>query len=98
MKYLFLGLVVIVLLAIIGAATSDPSTAPKNDYLTNVQNQVASDFERQYQEVKESGNMMDRCIRAGLVAEGYLQSGNNESYRLWRSVEKADCQAAGIAR
>ena len=59
---------------------------------------VASDFERQYQSASLHGTMVDRCVRAGLVAEGYLQAGDDAKYAQWKRVEDVDCQAAGVMR
>jgi hypothetical protein len=61
-----------------------------------LQTQVANDFEEQYTQVKLHGTMMDRCVRAGLVAEGYLQAGDNTNFAKWVDIKKADCKAAGL--
>ena len=64
--------------------------------MDRIHNQVADDFERQYQDVTVSGTAMDRCVRAGLVAEGHLQAGNQSAYAQWKRTESRDCRAAGL--
>ena len=66
--------------------------------LTDIKTDVATDFERQYENAKAHGSILDRCVRAGLVAEGYLQAGDEGKYADWKEVERADCQAAGVMR
>jgi hypothetical protein len=89
-KFMYVVLFLFVLL--VGAALmSDPEVA-----LQGIQNDVAIDFEEQYQMARRSGSEIDICMRAGLVAEGYLQARNEEKYNQWRNVQRRDCQAAGI--
>ena len=64
--------------------------------MDRIQNQVADDFERQYQDVTVSGTAIDRCVRAGLVAEAHLQAGNQSAYAQWKRTESSDCRAAGL--
>ena len=66
--------------------------------MDEIHNQVADDFERQYRDVQKYGTAMDKCIRAGMVAEGHLQAGNQSSYAQWKAIERADCRAAGLNR
>lgn len=58
--------------------------------------QVAEDFEKQYQIAKKQGDPIQICVQAGLVSAGYLQAKNEEKYNYWKSVEKIDCSKAGI--
>jgi hypothetical protein len=66
--------------------------------LNRIQTQVANDFVQQYEVAKRNGTAMDRCVRAGLVAEGFLQAKNEASYAHWKAIEKADCAAAGVSK
>ena len=66
--------------------------------MDEIHNQVADDFERQYRDVQKYGTAMDKCVRAGMVAEGHLQAGNQSSYAQWKAIERADCRAAGLNR
>ena len=66
--------------------------------MDEIHNQVADDFERQYRDVEQYGTAMDKCVRAGMVAEGHLQAGNQSSYAQWKAIENADCRAAGLNR
>ena len=61
-----------------------------------VQNGVSKDFEDQYNMAKVSGTKIDICVRAGLVAEGYLQAKDQTKYARWKSIQKRDCAAAGM--
>jgi flagellar basal body-associated protein FliL len=97
MKIIKILFVIFIVLFLIGSfAASIPQTA--SQAIKPYQEQVAIDFEAQYAAVVESGTAIDRCIRAGLVAEGYLQAANTEKYKEWKQVEKADCKAAGVPR
>lgn len=97
MKIIKTLLVIFIMAFLIGSfAASIPQKA--SDNLKPFQEQVAQDFEAQYAAVVESGTAIDRCVRAGLVAEGYLQAANNDKYKEWKEVEKEDCNAAGVPR
>jgi hypothetical protein len=73
-------------------------TSQVNQTMQGINNQVASDAERQYDIAKRNGSAIDACVHAGLVAASYLQAQNEPSYQRWKRVEKADCAAAGIPR
>ena len=64
----------------------------------DIQNEVADDFERQYRDVEKYGTAIDKCVRAGLVAEGHLQAGNQSAYARWKTIEREDCRTAGVNR
>lgn len=66
--------------------------------MDEIQNQVTEDFERQYRDVEKYGTTMDKCARAGMVAEGHLQAGNQSAYAKWKEIEREDCQTAGLNR
>lgn len=95
MKNFIIGLVLIfALFYFLGQATS-----PKNssEALKPYQAQVANDFEQQYNTQKSSGtSKVDLCVRAGLVAEGYLQAKDTPNYQKWSATKKAECSAAGV--
>jgi len=61
-----------------------------------VEEGVANDVVEQYNLVKESGDKMQMCVRAGLVAEVYLQAGNKSEYRNWTDIKNNDCAEAGV--
>lgn len=64
--------------------------------LDDIHAKVAKDAEEQYRMVEKSGTKTDLCVRAGMVAEAYLQAKNSEKYDLWKTTQKADCMAAGV--
>lgn len=84
---------IVVGLILIGHATS-PQNATKA--IQPYQAEVAKNFEDQYAAVVKSGTPIDRCVRAGLVAEGYLQAGDNVNFAKWADIKSKDCKAAGV--
>ena len=96
-KGVFVTIVVILVLLVI-IALAMPSEEEIDQGMTDLKTDVAADFERQYQSASLHGTMVDRCVRAGLVAEGYLQAGDEAKYAQWKRVEDVDCQAAGLVR
>lgn len=93
MKTFIIILVAFIILAWIGNAAS-PQNATKA--IQPYQSEVAKNFEEQYAQVKAHGTMIDRCVRAGLVAEGYLQAQDNVNFAKWVDIKSADCKAAGM--
>jgi hypothetical protein len=57
---------------------------------------TADEFEAQYNLTTKGGNAMDRCVRAGLVAEAHLQAQNFREYENWKDQERRDCRRAGL--
>lgn len=88
--------VLFIIAVIIGL--SMPSEDEVNDFVDDTYATVAKDYEEQYQMAKQGGTMIDRCIRAGLVAEAYMQANDVSFYSKWKATEKADCNAAGVPR
>jgi len=70
--------------------------AAKN--MKNIEYQVASDAEKQYEIAKRSGTAIDACVHAGLVSAAYIQAKDEAQYQIWKSVEKEDCRKAGLNR
>lgn len=61
-----------------------------------IRQNVAEEQAQQYSDVVRSGTPMDRCVKASLVAEAYLQAGQSARYDQWKATEQADCEAAGL--
>lgn len=57
---------------------------------------VAQDFQKQYEMAQRGGSAMDVCVRAGLVAEGYLQAHDSKNYQIWKVRQQQDCAIAGL--
>ncbi len=70
--------------------------AAKN--LHQIEQQVASDTEKQYRIAKKNGTPMDACVQAGMVAAAHLQAKNEAQYKKWKQTEKSDCKLAGLDR
>lgn len=64
--------------------------------LKSIQDKAAQDAEEQYRMVEKSGTKVDLCVRAGMVAEAYLQAKNPQKYDLWKTTQRADCLTAGV--
>ncbi len=64
--------------------------------LDRIEDQVAVDFVNQYNLAKKSGDAIQICVQAGMVAAGYLQAEDQPNYLKWKEIEKADCKNAGM--
>jgi len=60
--------------------------------------QVADDMVSQYIIAGKSGNPIDVCVHAGMVAAAYLQAKDDMNYTKWKKIESRDCDAAGMPR
>jgi len=49
----------------------------------------------QYQIAWRSGDRVQSCAHAGIVAATYLQAKDEANYNQWLSIEKKECKAAG---
>lgn len=92
-------IVTIVVIFIIGfmIALAIPSPEETHQAMQNIQTSVATDMERQYAETVKHGTPMDQCVRAGLVAESYLQAGDSAEYQRWQEIKDAECKEAGLS-
>jgi hypothetical protein len=91
MKYIGYITVAFIVLVIIVAVTTDP-----DEMMRDIQTDVANDFIEQYEMAQRHGSDIDVCVRSGLVAEGFLQAGNEQKYAEWRGVQRQDCEKAGM--
>lgn len=66
--------------------------------MDDIYKQVADDAVAQYQITKQSGNPIDQCVHAGLVAAAFLQAQDQGNYARWKAIENVDCAAAGVPR
>ena len=64
--------------------------------LNRIQQDVASDFVKQYNVAVKRGDDIESSVRAGLVAEAYLQAGNEAKYNKWKDIEASHKAAAGM--
>lgn len=55
---------------------------------------VARDLIQQYEIVKDGSDEMAKSVRAGAVAEMYLQAKNQSDYELWKARADRHLQAA----
>ena len=61
-----------------------------------IRQSVAEEQAEQYNDVVRSGSAVDRCVKAGIVAEAYLQAGDSARFDQWKATQQADCAAAGV--
>jgi len=88
---LIVFITIIVFLAVLTSA--GPSGEELYDDITN---DVAAEAERQYRAVKDHGSQVDTCVRAGQVAEAYLQAGNDARFSEWIAIREEECRKAGM--
>lgn len=62
----------------------------------DIADQVAADAAEQYAIAERVGSPLDRCVRAQLVAEAYLQAKNKTEYEFWKLRQKVNCLEAGV--
>jgi hypothetical protein len=70
---------------------SNSSTYSATDFMQGVNEKVISDAKREYQIASSSGNPVDRCVHAGLVAAAYIQAHDQSNYQQWKMREDSDC-------
>ena len=92
----FIVIVIMTIFILIGLP--EPSPEAVQESVDNLYSQVAEDTVKQYDQVKIHGTMIERCVRAGLVAEGYLQAQDNANFAKWKGIEEIDCSKAGMPR
>lgn len=66
--------------------------------MTDIHGKVVEQTLAQYKIAKESGQKMDACVHAGIVAASYLQAQDQQNYEIWKAVEKTDCALAGLPK
>ncbi len=59
--------------------------------MNHLHNQVANDMIEQYEIAKRQGDHTQICVQAGLVTAAYLQAKNEQKFRAWKRIEKAEC-------
>jgi hypothetical protein len=64
--------------------------------MKDIHQQVANDMVQQYEIAKRSGDAMQTCVQAGLVAAGYLQGKDEAAFNRWKAIEGEDCKRAGL--
>jgi hypothetical protein len=73
---------------------SGDAAATMNDIWTK----AADDAITQHDIAKHNDSAIDACVEAGVAAGALLQAKDEEGYRKWKAVERADCSAAGMPR
>lgn len=66
--------------------------------MNDIHDQVVQQTLGQYRIAKDSGQAMDACVHAGLVAAAYLQAQDQQNYQQWKGTEQIDCAIAGLPK
>ncbi|MBC7495495.1 MAG: hypothetical protein H7221_10855 [Flavobacterium sp.] len=64
--------------------------------MQKIENQVATDAEKQYEIAKNGGDKMQTYVQASLVAAAYLQAKDEVNYNKWKAIEKEEGKNAGM--
>jgi general stress protein YciG len=64
--------------------------------MQKIENQVATDAEKQYEIAKKGGDKMQTYVQASLVAAAYLQAKDEVNYNKWKAIEKEEAKNAGM--
>jgi hypothetical protein len=81
---------------VILSQVASPTGVVVQSEMQDIEDKVAKDAVDQYDIAARSGNAIDRCVHAGLVAAGYLQAKDEAHYKTWKATERRDCRAAGM--
>lgn len=66
------------------------------DDMRRIEQQVAEDFEAQYDIAKRNGSAIDAYVAAGFVAAAYLQAEDEANYQRWKAIERQEARRAGM--
>lgn len=50
----------------------------------------------QYRVMRDRKDYLEMCMRAGIVAEGYLSLRDVGKYNEWKAIERFDCKKVGF--
>lgn len=64
--------------------------------MNKIENQVALDFEKQYEIAKKNGGALEAYTAAAQVAAAYLQAKDEPNYKKWKDIEKEEAKRAGM--
>jgi hypothetical protein len=94
-----IGSVFLVLFAIgfIGSFMGDKTALNVVQHETDhLYNHVAEDQQKAFEIAKNSGNMTDAYVQAGIVAAAYLQAKDDVNYNKWKEIEKGIGKKLGM--
>lgn len=92
---LLLGLGILGVLVVREIGSNVAAASGQQDTLAYVHHEVINQTLNEYELAVRDGSPVDRCVRAGMVAEAYLQANDEEGYKQWKKNEHRDCKAAG---
>ena len=89
--------VLLPILLLLGAVVAGIAAVPMRLGPEWLWEQTAAELEQQYAMLVEmKAPQMERAIRAGAIAEAYLQAKDREGYRLWKDAADRHMRAAGV--
>ena len=89
--------VLLPILLLLGAVVAGIAAVPMRVGPEWLWEQTAAELEQQYAMLVEmKAPQMERAIRAGAIAEAYLQAKDREGYRLWKDAADRHMRAAGV--
>lgn len=77
-------------------AATDAVVEAEGDLGDHVMGSAAQDQIEVYEIAKRNGDKMQTCMQAGMIAQFFLQSKDEASWKEWSAKEDEDCEAAGI--
>jgi hypothetical protein len=96
LKYGLIVLGVIIFICIIASIVNSGMDNSVKSEQQKVENQVASDAEKQYDIAKKNGSAIDAYTQAGIVTAAYLQAQDSINYRKWKKIEHQEAIRAGV--
>ena len=89
--------VLLPILLLLGAVIAGIAAVPMRAGPEWLWEQTAAELEQQYAMLVEmKAPQMERAMRAGAIAEAYLQAKDREGYRLWKDAADRHMRAAGM--
>lgn len=64
--------------------------------METMSNELAAQQIKSYELSVKSGDKMEICVQAGLVAVFFNEAHNEAEYLKWKKIEKRDCKKAGL--
>jgi len=80
----------------VSAVVAKHAISDSDEFLSQIHAKVARDAEHEYRMAQRSGSKMDQCVQAGFVVAAQLQAHDDMNYAKWLSIQRQDCEAAGV--
>ncbi len=77
-------------------AGCDAASEVQADLVDGQMNSFAKEQIEVYNIAKKNDDKMQTCTQAMAIAQIFLQSKDEQNWKIWKEKEKTDCEAAGI--